>query len=200
MKILNLYAGVGGNRMLWGNQHEITAVELNKSVADCYKSLYPNDTVIVADAHKYLLDHYKEFDFIWSSPPCQTHSRTRAMCTWKGQNEACYPDMTLWQEIIFMKHFNKCNYVIENIKPYYKTFIQPQFEMGGHLYWSNKTILTSTTTNYRAHNANINELEQFKQIDLSGFKFDGISKKQVLRNMVEPEDGKYIFEMITVEQ
>lgn len=26
MKILNLYAGIGGNRELWGNEHEITGV------------------------------------------------------------------------------------------------------------------------------------------------------------------------------
>jgi DNA (cytosine-5)-methyltransferase 1 len=29
MRILNLYAGIGGNRKLWGDDHEITAVELN---------------------------------------------------------------------------------------------------------------------------------------------------------------------------
>lgn len=70
MKILNLYAGIGGNRMLWGDEHDITAVEFNKSVADCYKDLYTNDNVIVGDAHEYLLEHYHEFDFIWASPPC----------------------------------------------------------------------------------------------------------------------------------
>ena len=84
MKILNLYAGVGGNRRLWGDKHEITAVEWNKSVADCYHDLYPNDTVIVADAHQYLLEHYQEFDFIWSSPLCQSHSIIRAVGVWKG--------------------------------------------------------------------------------------------------------------------
>ena len=26
MKILNLYAGVGGNRKLWSSEHEITAI------------------------------------------------------------------------------------------------------------------------------------------------------------------------------
>lgn len=200
MKILNLYAGVGGNRRLWGDKHEITAVEWNKSVADCYKDLYPNDTVIVGDAHQYLLDHYQEFDFIWSSPPCQSHSRTRAMCTWKGQNPAVYPDMKLWQEIVFLKHFNKCDYVIENIKPYYKPFIAPQFEIGGHLYWSNKMLLTAKIDEYRGHHAPIEELQALKQIDLSNYKFEGIDKRQVLRNMVEPEDGKYIFEQITGEK
>ena len=76
MKILNLYCGIGGNRKLWGDEHEITAVEYNEKVANKYKELYPNDNVVIADAHEYLLDHYKEFDFIWSSPPCQSHSTT----------------------------------------------------------------------------------------------------------------------------
>ena len=75
MKILNIYAGIGGNRKLWGGEHEIIAVEHNPDIAAVYQDLYPNDTVIISDAHTYLLEHYKEFDFIWASPPCQSHSR-----------------------------------------------------------------------------------------------------------------------------
>ena len=55
MKILNLYAGIGGNRKLWGNEHEITAVELDKDIAAIYKDFFPTDKVIVADAHPYLI-------------------------------------------------------------------------------------------------------------------------------------------------
>lgn len=51
MKILNLYAGIGGNRKLWGDEHEITAVEINPEIAEIYKNLYPQDTVIIGDAH-----------------------------------------------------------------------------------------------------------------------------------------------------
>ena len=69
MKILNLYAGIGGNRKLWGDEHDITAVELMPEIAKIYKELYPNDTVIVGDAHEYLRLHFREFDFIWASPP-----------------------------------------------------------------------------------------------------------------------------------
>lgn len=74
MKILNLYAGIGGNRKLWGDEHEIIAVEWDEKIASIYQGFFPKDKVIVGDAHQYLLDHFSEFDFIWTSPPCQTHS------------------------------------------------------------------------------------------------------------------------------
>lgn len=54
MKILNLYAGIGGNRKLWGDDHEITAVENDQGLADVYKDLFPQDRVIVGDAHEFL--------------------------------------------------------------------------------------------------------------------------------------------------
>ena len=65
MKILNLYAGIGGNRKLWGDEHEVTAIEINPEIAGIYKYNFPNDNVIVTDSHQYLLQHYTEFDFIW---------------------------------------------------------------------------------------------------------------------------------------
>ena len=67
MKILNLYAGIGGNRKLWGDEHEITAVEIDPEIAAIYQDFFPNDEVIVGDAHQYLLEHFKEYDFIWSN-------------------------------------------------------------------------------------------------------------------------------------
>ncbi len=68
MKILNLYAGIGGNRQLWGDEHEITAVEYDPNIAKMYEDLYPNDNVIVADANQFLLKNDKNYDFIlWKS-------------------------------------------------------------------------------------------------------------------------------------
>jgi DNA (cytosine-5)-methyltransferase 1 len=84
MKVLNLYACLGGNRYKWDEvaknnniDLQVTAIELDEELAKLYQERFPNDTVIVVDAHQYLLDHYKEFDFIWSSPPCPTHSKVR---------------------------------------------------------------------------------------------------------------------------
>lgn len=41
MKILNLYACLGGNRYKWGNEHEITAIELDPELARMYKERFP---------------------------------------------------------------------------------------------------------------------------------------------------------------
>ncbi len=98
MKILNLYAGIGGNRKLWGNEHEVVAVENNNQIAEAYKTFYPNDKVIVDDAHQFLLDNFKDFDLIWSSPPCQTHSNTNWFL--HGQGIIRYPEMSLYEGII----------------------------------------------------------------------------------------------------
>jgi len=137
-RILNLYAGIGGNRAKWGNEYQITSVEFNAKIAEKYSKLYPNDTVIVADAHQYLLDHYKEFDFIWTSPPCQTHSRANYFINYI--TESRYPKMELWQEIIFLKTFCKTKFCVENVISYYEYFIKPTAEIGRHYLWANFTI------------------------------------------------------------
>ena len=105
MKILNLYACLGGNRYKWNEVKEdieVTAVELDIECARLYQERFPNDKVVIADAHEYLLNHYKEFDFIWSSPPCPTHSKARG---WNTKVETKYPDMKLYEEILFLQNY-----------------------------------------------------------------------------------------------
>lgn len=197
MKILNAYSCLGGNRFLWGDEHEITAVELDPELARMYQERFPNDTVIVADAHQYLLDHYKEFDFIWTSPPCPTHSRARY---WHSSNyetatEAIYPDMKLYEEIVFLQHYFKGQFVVENVIPYYEPLISAK-KRGRHLYWTNfnlpndlgdRGFKISATKNERE------ELEKFHKIDLSGYK--GTQRKdKIARNLVDYEAGKTILD------
>ena len=119
MKVLNLYAGIGGNRKLWEDV-EVTAVEINSDIATIYKDFYPNDEIIIGDAHKYLLENYNKYDFIWSSPPCQSHSSFRQnICVRYRNTKPEYPDMKMYQEILFLEYNAKCNWVVENVKPYY---------------------------------------------------------------------------------
>lgn len=138
MKVLNLYAGIGGNRKLWEDV-EVTSVEYEPKIAAQYKELYPNDNLIIGDAHEYLLDHYREFDFIWSSPPCQTHSKTNYF-TNEIRKRSRYPDMSLYQEIIFLNQFCKGKFCVENVIGYYDPLIKP-IKIGRHYLWSNFNIL-----------------------------------------------------------
>jgi DNA (cytosine-5)-methyltransferase 1 len=202
MRILNLYAGIGGNRKLWGDEHDVTAVEIDPDIAAVYQQLFPNDAVVVGDAHQYLLDHYKEFDFIWSSPPCPTHSRARyGLGFHGGKVEGVYPDMRLYQEILFLKHHFKGSWVVENVQAYYKPLIPPQ-PIGRHWYWANfhinkikvqPTGITSTTTTAgnKVIRATTDQLEEKLGFDMSAIKVR--NKGLLLRNCVEPEVGLHIF-------
>lgn len=203
MRILNLYAGIGGNRKLWGGDIMVTAVEINPEIAKIYQDFFPQDTVIVGDAHQYLLDHYKEFDFIWSSPPCPTHSVTNFFLN--AQGTVRYPDMSLWQEIIFLNHFFKGKWVVENVEPYYNLKfdgVEP-YHNERHYFWSNFKIPNNPKKNSfnicnmrkstrELANANLKDLQKLHGFDLSNYKFNDTVK--ILRNCVNPRLGLKVFE------
>ena len=136
MKILNLYAGIGGNRYKW-KDCEVTAVEMDFELCVLYQKRFPEDTIVCGDAHEYLLHNFKKYDFIWSSPPCVSHSRTRKNNT---KLVPVYPDMRLYQEILFLQHYFKGWYCVENVIPYYTPLIPAQ-RRGRHLYWCNFSLL-----------------------------------------------------------
>lgn len=188
LRLLNLYANIGGNRKLWGDEYEVTAVEIVPELAEAYKDLYPNDTVIIGDAHKYLLENFKEFDFIWSSPPCPTHSRLRT-----GLKEIVYPEMSLYQEIILLQNWFDGKWIVENVIPYYDTLIKPNFEIDRHFIWCNfhipnKDFNTNWVTGKVKDEKNL--LEQRFGFNLS--KYSGFDKRKALRNCVVPEMGLHI--------
>lgn len=208
MKILNLYAGIGGNRKLWGDEHDITAVEFDERIAAIYKDLYPNDTVIVGDAHQYLLDHYKEYEegFIWGSPPCPSHSITNFYLN--SQGLVRYPDMRLYAEIILLQTFFKGKYCIENVKSYYDPLIQPQVS-GRHYFWCNFKIpalnnrirLQSISGNNDMKGEKGARKEAFQMLGFDLSKYDYPSKEKLLRNCVDPLIGKAILDkVLEIEQ
>jgi len=190
IRVLNLYAGIGGNRKLWTDV-DVTAVEYNPEIAKIYQDFFPDDTVIVADAHQYLLDHYKEFDFIWSSPPCPSHSDIRRCGVHSNQVDAIYPEMSLYQEIILLQNFapKTTKWVIENVQPYYEPLIQPNKKLHRHIYWCNFRMADFKVTNNRKHNDIVGSSTVY------GFninKYQVENKRKVLRNMVDPELGLHI--------
>ena len=116
-------------------------VEIDPKIAEIYQQQYPDDEVVVGDAHEYLLQNANKFDFIWSSPPCQSHSRLIR----SGRNrKPRYPDFKLYEEILFLEHDFDGKWVVENVVPYYKPLIQPSSKVGRHLFWSNFDFVIGT--------------------------------------------------------
>ena len=205
MKILNLYACLGGNRYKWdevaeeaGVNIEVTAVELDPELAKLYQERFPNDKVIVEDAHEYLLHNYKDFDFIWSSPPCPTHSRINISQYTRENWKPKYPSMSLYEEIIFLKHYYSGKYCIENVIPYYDPLI-PAKKRERHLYWSNFNLPNKLSDRKnpdlsRTKNL-INALSKFHDYDFKKYKGKQPMNK-IARNLVDYEAGKTIFQTV----
>lgn len=193
IKVLNLYAGIGGNRKLWENV-DVTAIENNPEIAKIYQDFFPRDRVIITDAHQYLLEYFKEYDFIWSSPPCPTHSRMNFLNNIKGV-KCKYPDMKLYEEIILLKHWFSGKWVIENVRSYYSPLIKPQ-EIQSHYFWANFIIPDTGLVRKKVRNDKgmtlqvKMEQQDFLIKDFYGYRGD---KRTLLNNCIEPRLGLHIF-------
>jgi DNA (cytosine-5)-methyltransferase 1 len=199
-RVLNLYAGIGGNRKLWSDV-DVTAVEWDEDKAEVYRDHFPGDTVVIADAHEYLKEHHNEFNFIWASPPCPTHSRMR-----KNSNpnaEQVYPDMRLYQEIIFLQGYFGGDWVVENVEPWYDPLIEPQIR-GRHAFWSNFHIpqFTKNSNNDITTHGNgegqgkggCYELAEKYGFELRGYDHTTHFLRKIVSNCVRPELGKHVFD------
>jgi DNA (cytosine-5)-methyltransferase 1 len=222
-RILNLYAGIGGNRALWPDDIDVTAVEYDKEIAAAYSQLWPNDEVIVTDAHKYLERHALDnWDFIWSSPPCQTHSRLRILG--RNSNKLRYPHIEqLYGEICLLKLLGKSqNWVVENVIPYYEALVPPTVVLDRHSFWIggfappnffNSSMsgdrINVNSTKYKVEGDTEWTVERW-QNEL-GFKLPPVTaswskaqKIQVLRNCVMPRLGaefyRHAFMRETIDQ
>jgi len=112
--------------------------------------------------------------------------------------------MELYQEIIFLQHFYKGKYVVENVKPYYKPLIEPTSIVGRHYFWSNFDInndidipkfngfITAGTV------AEANKLKEWLGISYEGNLYykNNHCPGQILRNCVHPIMGKHVFDSL----
>lgn len=193
MKVLNLYAGVGGNRKYWEGC-EVTAVENDPYIATVYQGRYKADTVVAGDAMEYLEKNYAGFDFIWASPPCPSHGQYRHNVGVIGKGfDPILPDMTLYSAIIFLQTYYKGLWLVENVQPYYTPLVEPAFELHRHLFWANFVAddRDFKTSEIRSKNK-ISDFDGYEDVQGSDIK----NKRQVLRNQVDPELGLHIFEAV----
>jgi DNA (cytosine-5)-methyltransferase 1 len=170
-----------------------TGVFLREAAKRLYVGL---DKVIVDDAHEYLAKNWRNFDFIWSSPPCQSHSKVRMMASKGGSYDSVMPNMKLWAEIIFLQNFTKntnIKFVVENVKPYYEPFVKPSLKLGRHLFWTNFDIPIIDIKDGLTHNERGSSEKGY--FDLRDFKMKH-RKDQIIRNCVDPNVGKYIFDIV----
>jgi len=201
VKVLNLYAGIGGNRKLWDEitDIEVTAVEIKEEIAEVYQDNFPQDEVIVGDAMEFIEDNYEGWDFIWASPPCPTHSTVRNVANvGSGQSDPILPDMDLYSLIIFLQQIKNSSgvnfdgeYCVENVVSYYEPLIEPQ-KIQRHYFWASFFIPPKEFEVDRVHSWR--EAEERYGFDLSGYDMDGKDKGTLLRNVVRPELGKHILE------
>ncbi|MNR19935.1 hypothetical protein D3C85_1367540 [compost metagenome] len=104
-----------------------------------------------------------------------------------------YPDMRLYQEIVFLQHNACCSWAVENVKPYYKPIIEPDAVMHRHFFWSNFRIPSLDVLRMvKIRHAQIPDLEKALGFSLKEFKLE--NKRQVLRNCVDPQLGLHILE------
>lgn len=204
LNVLNAYSSLGGNRYKWDEAAEeanvkinVTAVELDVELAELYQERFPNDTVIVTDAHDFILNNVEKFNYCWASPPCPSHSRMRKYNTGQGErkSKASYPDMKLYQEIIFLEHFFKGKFCVENVIPYYEPLI-PAKKRGRHLYWTNynlPNILTNRNVRISKGKNEFKNLCLFHDYDFKKYKGKQRLDK-IARNLVDYEAGKTIFQ------
>ena len=197
IKVLNLFAGLGGNRKFWndvakekGINIEVTAVEFDPEIAKAYAKRYPNDNVIVGDAWDYAAKNYLNFDFIWASPPCQSHSRLNFCNNSRNEATRVLPDFRLYELISYLKTFCKRAFVVENVVPYYEPLIKPTAEIGRHYFWANFDLFFLSNDKFRIIEKV--KIGDFKDLDLSEFNIT--NKRQAIRNEVDYEIGKKIFE------
>jgi DNA (cytosine-5)-methyltransferase 1 len=202
LKILNLFCGIGGNRLKWTNC-EVTAIDLDSEICDLYQKRFINDKVICGDAFQFFEDHWEEYDVIWASPPCQTHSRQQYR-----QKEKVLPDFRLYSLIKFCQLWVKDKiWVIENVEVIDEV-IPHTFKVNRHLFWSNLVIPSKTfeklynPPNYigkdgKKHNGGLSDLSIAELLELHQMEdFNHKEKRSILRNCVDYRIGEYILNYI----
>jgi DNA (cytosine-5)-methyltransferase 1 len=194
MKILNLFAGIGGNSLHW-HGHEVHAVESDERIADNYRLNSPGHTVIIADAFWYVKEYMHEYDFIWASPPCQGNSRLQVQYV---QKKPEYPDLRLYELVIMLDTCFGGKWVVENVVPYYKPLLPAQ-RVCRHMFWANFPITDFRLKRPVSFAESDHNKEREAMIEWLGIQYPKTilyngnhNMNQVLNNCVHPLLGHHV--------
>jgi len=109
-----------------------------------------------------------------------------------------YPDMNLYQEIIFLDTWFDGKYCVENVIPYYEPLI-PAKKRGRHLYWTNFNLPSNINErkNPELTRGTAEEII-FRLNKYHNYNFRKYKGKQdvrkIARNLVDYEAGKTILD------
>ncbi len=146
LRILDLFCGVGGvargfQKYLLENgiEFEYYAVDINDAILLAHRILNPHSVTLKRDAYSFTDHELRSYDFIWASPPCESHSRLMWIYN-KNQPEKWEPpDKKLWQLIERLYRLG-IPFVVENVRPYYRPPMRPTSYVCRHALWSNLSI------------------------------------------------------------
>ena len=109
-----------------------------------------------------------------------------------------FPDMKLFEEILFLQYNFKGKYVVENVIPFYEPLIAAK-KRGRHLYWTNFNLPGNIGERKIFSNmietGNIKQLSEFHDYDFTKYKGEQRLNK-IARNLVDYEVGKTILETV----
>ena len=111
-----------------------------------------------------------------------------------------YPDMALYEEILFLQNFYKGKWVVENVVPYYEPLIEAK-KVGRHLFWSNFYFDADDVKRPKNFINMANVAGKKALMDWLGIHYEeniyydgNHCPAQVLRNCVHPKLGAQIYE------
>ena len=186
LKILDLFAGFGGTTrglQKWLDENNISyeyyAIDIDKQTLKVHKYWNKKSIVIQRDAYTFTKDELREYDFIWASPPCQSHSRAQVI--WKRRK----PDMRLYTLICKLHQVGK-PFIVENVVPYYKPPIMWDYKIDRHIFWTNLD-LSDVRVNIKRkpiYKMSLHELAEYHGIPYKYVRIYKGDKRQALRNIV----------------
>lgn len=187
-----------------GGGHKITAVESDEDIAAIYQAQFPGDEMVVGDALEFVEKHLTEFDFIWASPPCQTHSVLNIPTHAQTNRLPHIPDdKSLYGLIRWLKKWIDPNqlFIVENVKDYLGYLIQPNSMLARHPVWSNFPIPKKHFNRLKdMDHKSWKQLCEWHKIDQKlipktlSWEKNHDKRRTILRNCVDYKIGKYILD------